>query len=285
MIVTDEQIRTYDRDGTVLIPGAFDDWVAHIEAAVKDVIAEHRSGALDLDAGAPSTQNDLNIVENFGGGAMALNIFPYHAGFQEWLDESPAARMAAEIMQSKTARYWIDATFWKEEGAASEGTPWHNDTCTWPFWGRQMTILWIALTDVDEGNGPMITVRGTHDGDGRYYSTFFPQDIEPPEPYRPWQELMDQALAPDAEIQTWTMKKGDCLFMHPSTIHGSKPRSANAGVPRLAFSTRWLGDDVVWKPDPLTARMTEKLTDHPDMTFNAPPAVSAIPVSWTHPSA
>ncbi len=280
MTVLQDHIETYERDGTVLIPGAFTDWVEPLEDAVMTVITSHRAGTLDHSTAAPTSQNDLNIIENFGGGAMALNIFPYHSGFQAWLSDSPAAQMAAEIMRSETSRYWVDATFWKEEGAAAEGTPWHNDTCTWPFWGRQMTILWIALTDVDESNGPLTTVRGTHHGDGRYYSTFFPQDQEPPEGYRPWQELMDQAEAADAEIQTWTMKKGDCLFMHPTTIHGSKPRAADTGVPRLAFSTRWLGDDVVWKPDPLTARMTERLNDHSDMKFNAPPADTVIPVSW-----
>lgn len=176
MRVSQVHIKAYEEDGTVLIPGAFADWIAPLEEAVTTVIENHRAGTLDRLSAAPTSQNDLNIVENFGGGAMALKIFPFHHGFQDWLQESPAAQMAAEIMRSATSRYWVDATFWKEEGAASEGTPWHNDTCTWPFWGRQMTILWIALTDVDEDNGPLITVRGTHHGDGRYYSTFYPHD-------------------------------------------------------------------------------------------------------------
>lgn len=280
MTVTGQHIGIYERDGTVLIPGAFADWVEPLEQAVMDVITGHRSGAIHPDDVRSGYQNELSIWENFGGGAMALNIVPHHPGFEEWLADSPAAEMAAAIMRSEQVRFWVDATFLKEEGAASEGTPWHNDTCTWPFWGRQMTILWIALTDVQDDNGPLTTVRGTHTGDGRYYSTFFPEDQTPPDGYRPWQELMDQAEDPNADIQTWTMQRGDCLFMHPTTIHGSKPREASTGKPRLAFSTRWLGDDVVWKPDPLTERMTERLNDHPAMTFNAPPPDSVIPVRW-----
>ena len=280
MQITEQQIETYERDGTVLIPAAFSDWVAPLRESVLAVIDGQRAGTVSPDDAHCVFQNPLKVIEQFGGGAMALGIVPYHAGFARWLDDSPAAEMAATIMRSDKVRFWVDATFLKEENQAAEGTPWHNDTCTWPFWGRQMTILWIALTDVGPDDGPLITVRGTHSGDGRYYSTFFPQDQEPPAGYRPWQELMDQAESPDAEIQTWTMRAGDCLFMHPTTIHGSAPRAADSGRPRLAFSTRWLGDDVVWKPDPLTVPMAPELVDHPGMTINAPPPDEIIPPQW-----
>ena len=282
MLVKQEHIEIYERDGTVIIPGAFSSWVDPLEQSVMKVIEGQRSGTIHAGDMVSEFQNEMRIVENFGGGAMALNIVPYDKGFENWLADSPAAQMAAEIMRSEQVRFWVDATFLKEDGAASEGTPWHNDTCTWPFWGKQMTILWIALTDVDEDNGPLTTVRGSHVGDGRYYSTFFPNGQKPPPGYKPWQELLDQAEKPGADILTWVMKKGDCLFMHPTTVHGSKPRAADTCIPRLAFSTRWLGDDVVWKPDPLTEPMTERLNSHPGMTFNAPPPDSVIPVRWPH---
>jgi ectoine hydroxylase-related dioxygenase (phytanoyl-CoA dioxygenase family) len=278
--ISRQQIETYERDGTALIPAAFTDWVQPLRESVLAVIEGQRAGTVTPDDAYCVFQNPLTVIEQFGGGAMALNIVPYDPGFADWLDRSSAAEMAATIMRSDKVRFWVDATFLKEENQAAEGTPWHNDTCTWPFWGKQMTILWIALTDVGPQDGPLITVRGSHAGDGRYYSTFFPQDQEPPPGYRPWQELMDQAESPNAEIQTWTMQAGDCLFMHPTTIHGSAPRLADSGRPRLAFSTRWLGDDVVWKPDPLTEPMTVRLVDHPGMTYNAPPPDEIIPLQW-----
>jgi hypothetical protein len=282
--ITAAQIATYERDGTVLVPGAFAAWIEPLRTAVLEVIDGVRRGSLSPDATPETHLNPMKVIEEFGGGAMALNIFPCHHGFADWLERSPAAEMAAAIMQSRRSRFWVDASFLKDQAGSAEGTPWHNDTCTWPFWGRQMTIMWIALTDVDDDNAPLTTVRGSHVGDGRYYSTFFPQDCPPPPGYRPWSELLAQAEGPDADVQVWTMRRGDCLFMHPSTIHGSRPRAAAHGQPRLAFSTRWLGDDVVWKPDALTARMTERLNDHPDMTFGAAPPDSVIPVQWPRTS-
>jgi ectoine hydroxylase-related dioxygenase (phytanoyl-CoA dioxygenase family) len=76
------------------------------------------------------------------------------------------------------------------------------------------------------------------------------------------------------------MAAGDCLFMHPNTVHGSRPRAARNTAPRRAFSTRWLGDDVVYRPDALTARLTQRINGHPAMLYGEPPGDSAIPITW-----
>ena len=278
-LISPDQLATYRRDGTVLVPGAFTDWVESLSAAIAAVLERHRRGELP-DRPRNSFQNEVRVDEEFGGGIKALNLVPADSRFADWLRHSPAAPMVAAVTQSERVRYWIDATFVKSEVAAAEGTPWHNDTCTWPFWGEQMVILWIALTDIGPADGPLTTVRGSHHGDGRYYSTFFPETDRIPPPYKPWQELLDLVAAPDAEILTWTMTAGDCLFMHPSTVHGSAPRATRSTTPRLSFSTRWLGDDVIFKPDDLTRVMTERLNDHPAMRYGEPPGEAAIPITW-----
>jgi len=283
-IVTPTDIETYRRDGTALIRGVFADWVEPLGEAIGSTIQRHRRHEL-AEVVPGNFQNAVRVVDEFGGGTMALNLVPHDPRFADWLRCSPAAEMTGRIMDSFQVRYWIDASFVKGEDAASEGTPWHNDTCTWPFWGEQMTILWIALSDIGPDDGPLTTVRGSHQGDGRYYSPFFPAVEEPPAPYKPWQALLDQVTAPDAQLLTWTMSKGDCLFMHPSTVHGSLPRNAQHAPPRVSFSTRWLGDDVLFKPEPLTEPLTEALNGHPGMQYGRPPADDVIPVSWQRAAA
>jgi hypothetical protein len=278
-LVTAEHIATYQRDGTVMIPGAFIDWVEPLSAAIDTVLDGQRRGIV-ADTPSDNWQNPIRVQEAFGGGTIAQNLVPHDERFAHWLSRSAAGEMCAAIMQSRRVRYWIDASFVKSEDAAEEGTPWHNDTCTWPFWGEQMVILWIALTDIGVDDGPLISVRASHGGNGRYYSTFFPETDTIPPGYRPWQELLDQVTAPDAQILTWTMAAGDCLFMHPNTVHGSRPRAARNTAPRRAFSTRWLGDDVVYRPDGLTARLTQRINGHPAMLYGEPPGDSAIPITW-----
>ena len=281
--IPESTIEIYQRDGIVALPGVFTDWVAPLTEALLGVIERQRHGETQPVTAGYEFHNDLNVIENFGGGVMALNVFRHDPGFHRWLKTSAAAEMAARIMGSEQARFWIDASFYKDAANADSGTPWHNDTCTWPFWGRQMAILWIALTDIGPDDGPLTTVRGSQLGDGRYYSPFFPPTQAPPPPYKPWDELLAQTEGPDAEIQTWTLRAGDCLFMHPSTIHGSLPRRGSSQTPRLSFSTRWLGDDVVWRPDPLTEVMTARLNDNPVMRPGEAPPESIIPIQWRTP--
>ena len=279
--LTEEQITAYERDGTVKLEGAFTDWVEPLTGAVMKAIAGHRAGEPQYQGQPTAYQNPMSIWENFGGGVMALNMVPHDPAFMRWIEESPAAELSAQVMRSKKVRYWVDATFLKDQDAASEGTPWHNDTCTWPFWGNQMVILWIALTDVGPENAPLTTVRGSHEGDGRYYSTFYEETNEPPPPpYKPWSELMAKTTAADAEILVHTMKAGDCLFMHPSTVHGSEARKASADAHRLAFSTRWLGDDVIFKPDPLTEPLAASLGQQASMVPGQPPSDEVMPPAW-----
>ena len=275
-----ELLSSYRSDGAVRVEGLFRDWIEPLAEAVSAVIDAARAHVLPSPDSGFAFMNEPRVVEEFGGGTMALNLMPYDPAFTRWLEHSPAAEATAAIMASRTSRFWIDASFLKDQGNAGEGTPWHNDTCTWPFWGRQMTILWIALTDIGEDDGPLLTASGSHEGDGRYYSPFFPPTDEPPAPYRPWRELLAKTEAPDARIQTWTMRAGDCLFMHPSTVHGSRPRAATQSQPRMSFSTRWLGDDVLFRPDTLTEAMTVNLNQHPAMRHGHPPPTSVMPLSW-----
>jgi hypothetical protein len=268
---------TYARDGAVAVPGVFRDWIAPLTAAAERVIDLSRS------PGFKATQqghlNPLSVHEDFGGGIMALNMAPLAEEFSAWQWRSPAAEIVGEVMRSDVARFWVDATFIKTRATADEATPWHNDVCTWPFWGDRMAILWIALTDVDMDNAPLLTLVGSHRGHQRYHSWMSPKDVTPPPEYRPWQELLDRTTAADAEIKAWTLEQGDCLVVHPGTIHASLPRRASAGR-RFAFSTRWLGDDVAWKPDPLTEPMTSWMRNHPSMRFGAPPPDDLFPAVW-----
>jgi len=283
MTVTADHVSAYARDGAVLIERAFADWVAPLARAIDAVLTRARAPGF-VATGRVTHQNAPRIEQEFGGGLMALNLVPFAETFADWQWRSPAAEIVARVMQSRCARYWIDATFLKDRASATDATPWHNDVCTWPFWGEKMAILWIALTDVDMDNAPLRTVLGSHIGHSRYDSPFFPPDLPRPAVYRPWQELLDRAAAPDARVRAWTMRAGDCLVVHPAVIHSSLPRRAAAGR-RLAFSTRWLGDDVIWAPDALTAPLTKSLTDHPLMTRGGPPPDALFPVVWPRAAA
>lgn len=42
--------------------------------------------------------------------------------------------------------------------------PWHQDAYYWPLSPHNSVTVWLAFTDVDEGNGAMKVIPGTHKG-------------------------------------------------------------------------------------------------------------------------
>jgi ectoine hydroxylase-related dioxygenase (phytanoyl-CoA dioxygenase family) len=278
MSVTADHIATYQREGCVHVPGVFSqDWIDRLSDLVLRLDAQMAAGEAvsftDNGVQNPPTRHDS------GDGAVQLrNMMTTDALFTEWLHNSPAAETVGRLMGASHVRFWMDATFIKRGGEASAATPWHNDVCTFPFWGEHLPSFWVALTDVDADNAPLITLAGSNHDPHRYHSPLSRQDITV-EGYRPWSELTARVEARDADIRVWPAKAGDILLVHPKTIHGSLPRAAGKPGLRMAFTTRWIGSDVTYAPDALSAAIP-KLYDNPLMVPGSPPPEALFPVIW-----
>lgn len=278
MEMSDQNAQAYARDGVVRVAGAFAAWVEPLAAAIDSVVARWRAGDFVADHPDNLTQNETRIAPQ-DGAVMITNIVHQHPAFRRFIAESPAAGLIAAAMGSRTARFWIDATFWKDGPGEEAATPWHNDMCTYPWRGHQIGIVWVALSDVGPDDGPLLTLLGSHTGEGRYASPLSPQGVDVPEEYRPWSELIAQTQAPGAPIAEWTAKAGDAILMHPKLIHASKPRGPAASPRRLSLSTRWLGDDMIWRPDAMCPPIP-KLMNSPLMQRDAPPPDALFPAQW-----
>jgi hypothetical protein len=283
--IDDAARATYRRDGIVHLPGAFADWVAPLVAAIDRVIVRSTEPGYDPQRSLRwAPQNDLRVMGAAGGvevgGTMGLNMVPHDPVLERWVAESPAAQIVAELTGSQRMRYWQDAVFIKRGDRADDGTPWHNDYCTWPFKGEQLPILWIALTDVGPADAPLLTVRGSHTDPWRYYSPMSPPGLPVTDEYHAWDELLARPNAPGSQVDVWTVRAGDALVMHSRLIHASHPRTAGGPGRRVSFSTRWLGDDCTWAPDPYSFRIESLLAD-PRMVPGAPPPDALFPPVWT----
>ncbi len=265
---------TYARKGAVQLSGLISPaWIAALTAAFDEVA--QASTDPDWQAPTSASQNPLRVVRT-DGELMATNMVPAHPAFGRFVTDPEIIGAIADVVGSRTLRFWIDAVFEKRGGA---GTPWHHDVCTWPFWGEQMPIFWVPLTDVGIDDAPLTTLDGSHLGGVRYHSPFSRQDVAVRPPYRPWQELLDAVAAPDAPISTWPMAAGDCLVMHPATVHASRSWNGTTGKRRLAISLRFLGDDVRWEPDEFAVPIPA-LDTHPSMRRGAPPPDDLFPRVW-----
>ncbi len=284
MRIDPQHVDTYRRDGIVHLPGAFADWVGPLLEGIDRVVQLPRDAAYDCDRDIPwAPQNPLRVMGGAGGvevgGTMALNTVAHDPVFDRWIRESGAAQIVARLTGSTVVRYWQDAVFIKRGDSPDDGTPWHNDYCTWPFAGEKLPILWIALTDVGPDDAPMVTVRGSHAEPWRYYSPMSPPGLPVTDEYHAWDELLAKATAPESIRDVWTVRAGDALVMHSKLIHSSKPRTAKGPGRRVSFSTRWLGDDCTWAPDPYTFPIP-KLQRNPLMRPGEPPPAEVFPPVW-----
>jgi len=166
--------------------------------------------------------------------------------FADVIHASPAAEVAADLMQSKRVQMFHDHVLVKEPGT-SKPTPWHSDGPYYFVEGRQNVSFWSPLDPVTDAS--LRCVAGSHDWPKPVVPTrwlsetnFYPDD----DTYMPVPD-------PDAEgmdIREWEMEPGDAVAFNYGILHGA--RGNEAGSRRRAFSLRLLGDDAryVERPGP-----------------------------------
>ena len=240
----DKLSEIYRRDGAVLVPGLLSpDWVARLKAVIDNVCADEES----FRVGRPNFE-----VRRAPGRASIRWLWRDEPDVAAFFTDSDVASTVAKIIGAGRLQYWYDLTFVHEPGHGGAGSPWHHDIAAFPFDGQQIPSLWIALTDVNESTSPLRTIRGSHLNPAKYRPpVYVDQDAPLPQGY---QDLPDvQALVDEGEweAQSWPCQAGDALIIHPYTLHGAPPNE-NPNEARIGFTTRWMGDDVVWTPNPFS---------------------------------
>lgn len=234
-MITDEDIRTYQRDGVVLVRGLFADHVDTLRAGIERNMA------------APGPYASENLKEGDKG-----RFFDDYCNwqripeFREVIDASPVAQVAAELMGSRSAQIFHDHVLVKEPGTAKP-TPWHQDGPYYFVEGHQTVSFWCPVDPVAEAT--LRCVPGSHLWEKPVLPTrwlseadFYPD----PDAYMPVPD-------PDAEgmaIAEWPMRPGDAVAFSYGILHGARGNESVAR--RRAFSLRLVGDDAryVTRPGP-----------------------------------
>jgi len=241
--ITGSDIAAYESDGVVCLRGLFDrGWIQRLRVALERNMKQpgpwHRS---ITKPGQPG---------NFYYDSMMWRFDPEFRAFAE---QSPAAEIAGCVMGATSVRFFYDQLFVKEPGTL-DPMPWHHDLPYWPFRGKQVCSIWLAIEDVTATGSGVEFVAGSHTW-GKWYRPELPYDDN-----RKYQGL-ELEPCPDFGLRrgeaglrflTWDMQAGDCLVFSALTVHGSGGNTAMTHR-RAALSTRWLGDDAVWDPRPATA--------------------------------
>ena len=234
-LVSQSDIDAFQTDGVALIKCLFADHVDTIRAGIERNMAE------------PGPYAAENLKEGEGG-----RFFDDYCNwtripeFQDVVRNSPAAEVAADLMQSNSTQMFHDHVLVKEPGT-SKPTPWHQDAPYYFVEGRQTVSFWSPVDPVTDAT--LRCVAGSH----AWEKPVLPTRWLSEEDFYPDAEAYMPVPDPDAEgmkIVEWQMQPGDAVAFNFDILHGA--RGNQSTTRRRAFSLRLVGDDAryVQRPGP-----------------------------------
>lgn len=159
-----------------------------------------------------------------------VNIWEADDLFRKHLYNPNICALVTQLMGTDTLRVWHDQVQYKPPRIGGP-TDWHQDHPYWPIiQPADLISAWVALDDADEENGCMSMVPGSHKW-GPHKGGTIGTD---PERFLPTPDL--SLLPPDAKIEIvpCPVKKGEVMFHHCLTWHGSPPNRSERGRPAIA---------------------------------------------------
>lgn len=227
VLVTDDMVAAYARDGVVLVRGLWAGWVDVLRDGVARNMAE------------PSEYGAENLKPGEAG-----RFFDDYCNwqripeFERVIRESAVADVAARLMGSDRVQLFHDHVLVKEPGTAKP-TPWHQDGPYYFVEGRQTVSFWSPLDPVREAS--LRCVAGSH----RWPREVMPMRWLSETAFYPDPDRYMPVPDPDAEgmqVLEWQMEPGDAVAFDFRTLHGARGNTTTAR--RRAFSLRLVGEDA-----------------------------------------
>lgn len=238
--LSEEEVVSFRTSGVVKVPEAVDpSWIPELLAVADGQLTKPSKWVNDVN---PAASENRLFTDRY--------LWRHNDVIHRFVHDSGCARLAAQAMGSNSARFYFDHLLIKKVNTPTI-TPWHQDAPYWPFRGKQIASIWLALTPVTvEGSG-MEFIRGSHFDDVYYLPEVFGgADNKSGQ----WANEQQGVAVPDIDanreeydIVSFDMAPGDALIFSAWILHGARGNSSST-QDRVALSTRWLGDDVLWDP-------------------------------------
>jgi len=226
-LITQAHIDAYQKDGVVLIKGLFADYVDSLCKGI-EFNMEH-----------PGPSGAENLVKGEKG-----RFFDDYCNwtriteFEDTVRHSPAAEVAADLMQSNSVQMFHDHVLVKEPGTGKP-TPWHQDGPYYFVEGKQTISFWSPMDAVVDAS--LRCVAGSH----KWEKPVLPTRWVSEKDFYEGEDIYMPVPDPDAEgmeIVEYPMAPGDAVAFNFDILHGARGNDTTAR--RRAFSLRLVGDDA-----------------------------------------
>ena len=212
-MLSDEQRRFYDDNGYLMVEDAVTpDQLAELRRITHDLIDRSRAVAesddvFDLDAGHSADAPRLTRIK-----------LPHkrHPFFWEVLRGSRMTEVLTDLLGPDTVLQTSKLNTKAPGGGAA--VEWHQDWAFYPHTNDSMLAFGLMLEDVDEANGPLMVIPGTHRGPilSHHANGVFCGAVDPDDP----------GFERD-RIVTLTGRAGSMTVHHARTLHGSAPNRSD----------------------------------------------------------
>jgi ectoine hydroxylase-related dioxygenase (phytanoyl-CoA dioxygenase family) len=229
-MLTGEQVEKFRREGFLLGPQVLsEEEVSELQEETLRVIADRD------DPSKPQPVLCHNMTNNPDKAVWQIvDIWKASPAFRRLIENPTIAEEIAQLSGGEEIRLWHDQIQYKP---AAIGGPnhWHQDAPYWPPLTPKdaQVTAWVALDDVDDENGCMRMVPGSHQ-----WGTHIR-----------WLEALDNFDAMPAsfggeaiEVKSCPVRRGQVHYHHSLTWHGS---GANrSGRPRRAIALHYMTEDT-----------------------------------------
>ena len=263
--LSDGTVADFEIHGAVCLRGVFDPhWLSELAAGVEENFA---------DPGPAHTR--YTVPGKPGGFYDDYCNWQRIAAYRDFVENSPAAEIAARLTRSSSARIYHEHVLVKEPGT-QEITPWHHDQSYYGVDGDQLCSIWLPLDPVPKSACPEF-VAGSHRSGVLCYPRLFINHENYTERVEGFEPIPDvDARRDEFRIESWDLELGDCIVFHMRCIHGA-PATTQLKTRRRGFSTRWLGDDARFAERPWkTSPPFPEVNLHPGDVMNH----ASFPIIW-----
>ena len=223
-MLTAEEVAQFHRDGYLKGGKVLgDEEVALMQEEVMRVIGER----------GDATKKQPVMCHNMGKPEapvwQIVNIWEASRPFAKLIRHSRITEEIAQLTDAAAVRIWHDQIQFKP--AATGGVNmWHQDHPYWPILNPPVQVTaWVALDDVDAGNGCMSMVPGSH---------LWGNHIEFLQKLPSFDAMPGEHAGHKLEVRLAPVKRGEVHFHHGLTWHGSHANTS--GRPRRAVALHYM---------------------------------------------
>jgi ectoine hydroxylase-related dioxygenase (phytanoyl-CoA dioxygenase family) len=214
-VLTDAQLDVYQQDGVLVVENVFDQ--ATLDR-LRAVIAEFVAGAANVKDHSEVYDLEPSHTPEHPRVRRIKTPHKLHPVFLEMVKHPKLTSILRAILGPNVRLHGSKLNMKLPHcGAAVE---WHQDWAFYPHTNDDVLAIGIMIDDVDDDNGPLLALPGTHrvdkvwdhHQDGRFCGA------------------MDPAATPDLDYSkavACTGKSGSCSFHHVRLVHGSSQNNSD----------------------------------------------------------